>query len=212
MSAFKDISGRRFHRLVAIERVGTTKANKAIWRCACDCGGEARTTTGSLLCGNAKSCGCYRVARYYEKAIKHGMAKTLTHSTWCGMIQRCTNPNSRNWHRYGGRGIQVCERWLKFENFLADVGEKPAGLSLDRIDNNRGYEPGNCRWATAKQQANNTSKQERKHGGHGPAAVICMQVFRNRGLSTNKIAAAFGTSSNFVLRNTSPIPGAPRGR
>lgn len=85
----------------------------------------------------------------------HGMSATLIHRAWSGMLTRCTNKNTGSYHRYGGRGIKVCKRWLKFENFLADMGEKPTGLSLDRIDNNKGYYPSNCRWATTKEQNNN---------------------------------------------------------
>ena len=91
--------------------------------------------------------------------VKHGHAspglRTPTYMVWGSMIQRCTNPNNSGWPDYGARGISVCERWLTFENFLADMGERPDGLSIDRVDNNGNYEPGNCRWATASQQQRN---------------------------------------------------------
>lgn len=84
-----------------------------------------------------------------------GRTATTTYYVWAAMIQRCTNPKSGDWYLYGERGIAVCERWRKFENFLADMGEKPDGLSIDRIDNDGNYEPGNCRWATAIEQRHN---------------------------------------------------------
>jgi hypothetical protein len=122
-----------------------------LWVCKCDCGNRAEFTDEVLMRGKTRSCGCEHHAK------KHGRYGTLEYSTWRAMLKRCENPNAANYHKYGGRGIVVCERWHKFENFFADMGERPSKHhSIDRWPDNGGnYEPGNCRWATAKEQAAN---------------------------------------------------------
>ena len=157
----RDISGQRFHYLVALKRVGRSPASGgAIWECRCDCGNLTRVQLGALTHGHTYSCGCKRRELIAQRKIRHGHCaqgtSSPTYSIWAGMIGRCENPKDRSFPDYGGRGITVCARWRLFENFLADMGERPRGRSLDRIDNMRGYEPSNCRWATATQQANNT--------------------------------------------------------
>ncbi len=106
--------------------------------------------------GKIKSCGC-RIKRLGadNAAFKHGWFGTPIHKTWDGMIQRCNNPKNKDYKNWGARGITVCKRWLDFQNFLGDVGDKPAGLSLGRIDNNKGYSKKNCRWETQTEQHNN---------------------------------------------------------
>jgi hypothetical protein len=155
MSAPIDITGHRFGRLVAISHISFQG-----WLCRCDCGNETIVQGPNLRNGNSKSCGCLRVELAISRATKHGHAKkTATYSSWQAMIKRCTNPNTWSWKHYGGRGITVCDRWrYSFENFLADMGEKPEGLTLDRINNELGYSPENCRWATPAEQFRNRAR------------------------------------------------------
>jgi len=148
MASRIDLTGRRFGRLVAIRDAGADKSRNRTWLCLCDCGNEKVVSSALLKNGNVQSCGC--LSPGYR--VRHDPI----YLTWMSMIARCSNPKINGYKNYGGRGITVCERWLKFENFLADVGEHPGpGFTLDRIDVNGNYEPGNVRWSTLKAQANN---------------------------------------------------------
>jgi hypothetical protein len=140
---FKDRTGHRFGKLTAISEEGRSKGGDVMWRCACDCGNECVVVPTREL----SSCGCNR----------HRMTKTPVYRAWANMKDRCDNPRSARYHRYGGRGITVCDAWQKFEGFYADMGLRPRGGTIDRTDNNGNYEPGNCRWITNFAQQSNRS-------------------------------------------------------
>lgn len=148
------VAGQKFGRLTAIEATTGLK-----WRFRCDCGVEIERVRATVMGGNTKSCGCHKHDSLVAKNTTHGLSSHPLYQRWAGMIQRCTNINHVGWPNYGGRGIKVCDRWLNFENFLADMGECPSDEhSIERDDSNGNYEPGNCKWATADEQSRNTSR------------------------------------------------------
>lgn len=147
-----DLTGMKFGELTVSHSNDERSSGSVVWTCMCDCGNVTNVISGNLIRGNTLSCGHLK-----GKSFTHNCSNTPEYETWSGMKERCTNPNNKSYHCYGGRGITVCERWLcSFENFLSDMGFKPSSEhSLDREDTNGNYEPGNCKWSTAYEQANN---------------------------------------------------------
>jgi len=156
-----DLAGKRFGKLLVKERATNRSKSVVHWLCVCDCGNQSIVASQNLKNQTTKSCGCLRKEQGRLAGLRskvHGMIKTPTHNSWTSMKIRCSNPLDNNYRFYGAKGVTVCEQWMDFQNFLADMGERPEGTSLDRINPFGNYEPSNCRWATAETQLQNTRK------------------------------------------------------
>lgn len=187
----KDIINQKFGKLTAIEHRGFTKYGNALWQCGCECGNKVISSSGHLTSGHTQSCGCLMIDRIKEASTTHGMTHTAIYRLWCTMHDRCYNKNCKKYKDYGARGIVVCERWHDVKNFVEDMGERPQGKTLNRINNDGNYEPTNCEWATPLEQANNkrnnrwityngetlTVAQWGRKAGINPAAII-KRLFR----------------------------------
>jgi len=152
-----DLIGDKYHRLLVTALHSIEYPAK--WICLCDCGNKTIVRGNNLRTGQVKSCGCQKIesSRNFAKSkfTTHGMSGTKTYKIWGLMLHRCNNKNSPEYKYYGARNIRVCKEWYKFENFFNDMSECPEGLSIDRINNNGNYEPGNCKWSTPAEQAVN---------------------------------------------------------
>jgi hypothetical protein len=154
MSKLKDITGLKFGHLTVLHKTDKRRDGRIVWICRCDCGRQTTTTAHQLRSGGKRSCRCLKIR------LRHGHARrgtrSRTYNTWHSMLQRCSNPNHPAYQYYGGRGIGVCDRWRDFLNFLADMGKRPKGTTLDRYPDGDGdYRPGNCRWVSPYEQAQN---------------------------------------------------------
>ena len=168
MATLKDLTGQQFGRLVVTERAGNDKYYRAMWKCQCDCGEIRVESSSNLLRGLVKSCGCLR-SENSRNSITHGKRKTRLYGVWSDMKTRCYNPKTHNYQRYGGRGITVCDEWLNdFQAFydwaMANGYDENAPYmkcTIDRIDNDKGYSPDNCRWVDVATQNKNKSNSRK---------------------------------------------------
>ena len=152
----KALANERYGRLVAIKPTGLRYNRYVVWQCRCDCGKVISLNSGSLLSGNTRSCGCLLKDVLVSRNTTHNKSKDPIYNVWSSMIQRCTNPRFRQYKDYGGRGIKPSEDWRTFENFFRDMsGTHSQKLTLERLDNTKGYNKENCKWATRTEQNNN---------------------------------------------------------
>jgi hypothetical protein len=187
MNKLVDMTGGRYGKLLVIERAAVRDRNGARWVVLCECGTQ-KTVRGTKLRSTGsdaiRSCGCSNGGRR-----QHGLFRSPEYSAWKHMLSRCRNEADSNWQDYGGRGIKVCERWVHFESFLADMGKRPTGLTLERIRNDGNYEPGNVRWATRPEQSQNrrglrlSPDLVRKIRADVAAGTSCSAVSKSLGLT-----------------------------
>lgn len=205
-----DLSGKKFGRLIAVAFASSTSQG-AKWLCRCECGETTYALAKKLKGGSVKSCGCIQYAPMHGGAV--GGRKSPEYHSWLAMKSRCYNPKNVMFHRYGGRGITVCEQWVdNFGQFLADMGSRPDGYTIDRIDNDAGYTPENCRWAPKLQQDSNrsTSRVVEVGGIVGCVADVYRKLDPRPSVSLNtvqrRIALGVAPELAFFTPNRGGVP------
>jgi hypothetical protein len=194
-----DLSGKKFGRLTVVARVGPPLR----WVCVCNCGSVTVVRPSSLTSGSTRSCGCLREELTRRGfTYKHGHTSkkgdSPEYQSWHSMKGRCRNPNDSAWQWYGARGITICARWNSFSNFLADMGPRPKGKTLDRIDSSKNYEPVNCRWATAKEQAAN--RRPARNAKFTAMKVRTVRALASLGVSKYELARRFHVGESSIRR------------
>jgi len=175
--------GERFGRLVVAEMVRhDVKRGAYFFSCVCDCGKLSVVREDCFRTGNTRSCGCLQPESVH---VTHGMHSTRTYRIWAGLVSRCKNMTGKKAHLYAAKGIRVCKDWLIFDGFLRDMGQAPEGMSIERVDGSGNYEPSNCRWATPKEQANNTSKN--RIVSYGERNMTISQWAEETGIKANTL-------------------------
>lgn len=198
--AYEIEQGARFHRWIVINEVSTSSGRRRLF-CRCDCGIEKVVALHHLKAGASKSCGCLTSdsSRIRAKAQAiHGLYKSPTYRSWAAMKYRCQSLNPASSHRYRGRGITVCDRWQDFKNFLADMGKRPEGTTLDRINNDGHYDPDNCRWATVEVQSKNRQHRRGPNLSHSTVSVIRSKL--KHGESIKQIALSLMVPEGTIYR------------
>lgn len=160
--------GKTFGRLTVFAKCSKRgPSNSVYWLCKCSCGGSARVTTHMLVHGKVRSCGCLFTEMIVKRNTTHGLCAVPEYKVWRSMHDRCGNPNKAEYVNYGGRGIKVCDRWQSFKNFYADMGSRPSSKhTIERINNDGNYEPGNCVWADRSTQCLNRRRFKNNKSGH----------------------------------------------
>lgn len=204
MSKVKNLIGKKFGLLTVESLAGRSELRQIVWNCKCSCGEKIMVFGNNMKNGHTQSCGCLRL-NFGMSKITHGHSRkgrvSKTYKTWKGMKERCQRVKNKHFKYYGGRGIKVCPRWKKFQNFISDMGIAPIGMQIERKNNNGNYEPSNCKWVTQTEQANNKSTSVRI--SFNGLTLTAAQWSRRLGLNEKKIysRAAKGWKPKKILNH-----------